>query len=79
MAPRRPGGRADRLVCKCLVVGERQILKTIAAGARTVEQIGARCEAGTGCTSCHGALQALLDEVAAAGEPDPQLGLFGEL
>lgn len=80
-----PRRRRDALVCKCVLVGQKQIEAAIRGGARTVAEIGERCEAGTGCTSCHDALDILLDEHetrrarAAARRSDgvPQLGLFG--
>jgi len=72
------------LVCKCLHVEESEIAEAIRAGARSVEAIGERCEAGTGCTACHDLLQGLLDAAEArqasrnrrAGTP--QLPLFPE-
>ena len=77
--------RKDRLVCKCLIVGEREIRSAISAGARTVADVGQRCEAGTGCTACHPAITALLDAAQATrlraqarrANGRPQLGLFG--
>lgn len=70
------------LVCKCLNVEEPEIAAAIRAGATTIEAIGARCEAGTGCTACHAALHGLLEEAheararARAGAGAPQLSLF---
>ncbi|MBL4689349.1 MAG: (2Fe-2S)-binding protein [Nannocystaceae bacterium] len=80
-----PRRRRDALVCKCLLVGQRQIEAAIRGGARTRAQIGERCEAGTGCTGCHDALDILLDEhdtrraraAARKNERVPQLPLFG--
>lgn len=71
------------LVCKCLNVEEPEIAAAIRAGATTIEAIGARCEAGTGCTACHEALHGLLEEAheararrARPGAGPPQLPLF---
>jgi len=73
-----------RLVCHCMVVDEREVIAAIRRGARTVEEVGAACEAGTGCGSCRGAIESSLrDEElrrARKGTPDEvlaQLGLFG--
>ena len=40
-------------VCICWAVTEAQVLRCIAEGASTVEDVGDRCAAGTGCGSCH--------------------------
>lgn len=50
------------LVCRCIGVGDRTIREAITKGARTPEEIGERCGAGTGCRSCRPDLLALLDE-----------------
>jgi bacterioferritin-associated ferredoxin len=50
------------LVCRCLGVGDRQVRESIREGARTPEEVGGRCRAGTGCRSCRPDLWALLDE-----------------
>ncbi len=74
-----------RILCHCMVVEEREVVSAIRAGARTVEEVGERCEAGTGCGSCRGAIAVLLQEEVRrrASRPDPaaevlraQLGLF---
>jgi bacterioferritin-associated ferredoxin len=49
------------LVCICKGLSERQVLSTIESGARTVEEIGRRCGAGTDCGTCEGALEAMLE------------------
>lgn len=75
----------DRLVCHCMVVGEREVLVAIRSGARTVDEVGERCEAGTGCGSCRGGIEVILREEAVRRErgdtPEAllrQLGLFGD-
>ena len=52
------------IVCHCRVVGERSVERAIDAGAHTVDEIGARCGAGTVCGGCHPELQRLLSERA---------------
>jgi bacterioferritin-associated ferredoxin len=39
-------------VCLCKGVNDRQIRAAINAGARTPEEISARCRAATGCGGC---------------------------
>ena len=39
-------------VCLCKGVNDRQIRAAINAGARTPEEIAARCRAATGCGGC---------------------------
>jgi bacterioferritin-associated ferredoxin len=73
-----------RLLCHCLVVEEAEVRRVIRQGARTVEDIAARCDAGTGCGSCRAGIAIVLDEElrrrAQRGDADDvlaQLGLFG--
>ncbi|MBL7496437.1 (2Fe-2S)-binding protein [Frankia sp. CNm7] len=40
------------LVCSCFAVSDRTLRSVIAAGARDAEEIGERCDAGTGCGGC---------------------------
>lgn len=51
------------LVCRCLGVGDRQVRQAVREGARTPEEVGDRCRAGTGCRSCRTDLWTLIDEV----------------
>jgi len=39
-------------VCICHAVPDTEIRSCIARGARTVEEVGDACGAGTGCGSC---------------------------
>lgn len=39
-------------VCICWAVTETQVRRCITDGADTVEAVGDRCAAGTGCGSC---------------------------
>jgi bacterioferritin-associated ferredoxin len=53
-------------VCLCKGVNDRQIRAAINAGARTPEEIAARCRAATGCGGCLPEVCRLLaDHVAA--------------
>ncbi len=52
------------LVCHCHRVCDRAIRDCIDSGARSVEDVGRACGAGTGCGGCQPAIGALL-----AGEP----------
>jgi bacterioferritin-associated ferredoxin len=74
----------SRLLCHCLVVEEAEVRRVIRQGARTVEDIASRCDAGTGCGSCRAGIAIVLDEElrrrAQRGDADEvlaQLGLFG--
>jgi bacterioferritin-associated ferredoxin len=57
------------LVCICHPSSERDIDAVIDDGARSVDDIGRRCGAGTGCGACVGELK---DRLAARGCGDPQ-------
>jgi assimilatory nitrate reductase catalytic subunit len=56
------------VVCACFGVGRGTICDTIAAGARTAAEIGAKLKAGTNCGSCIPELKRLIatTEVAPA-------------
>jgi assimilatory nitrate reductase catalytic subunit len=60
----KPASAADdqgRLVCACFGVGQNRLLRAIRQdGCASVEQLGARLKAGTGCGSCLPELKALL-------------------
>lgn len=64
-----------------MVVSEREVLMVIRAGARTVDEVGERCEAGTGCGSCRGGIEVILREEAQrrarGGMPESLLGQLG--
>jgi bacterioferritin-associated ferredoxin len=61
-------------VCHCRAVSDRVVKAAVAAGDRTVEDIGASCGAGTDCGGCHRALARLLGthdrELVSVGAPD---------
>ncbi|MGY3628604.1 NAD(P)H-nitrite reductase large subunit [Bradyrhizobium sp. USDA 3686] len=48
------------VVCACFGVGRGTICDTIAAGARTAAEIGAKLKAGTNCGSCIPELKRLI-------------------
>jgi bacterioferritin-associated ferredoxin len=56
-------------VCICFAVTETELTSVIAAGARTEEEVGDACAAGTGCGSC---LDRICDRISAV---DPLHGL----
>ena len=59
-------------VCSCQAVTDRTIKAAIASGARTIDDIAARCGAGARCGGCWPALAELLDD---AHEPvDARVG-----
>lgn len=77
-------------LCQCLLVSEQEVLTTIRSGARTVDEVGERCDAGTGCGSCRGGIELLIQQVVRqevrrqTRTPLPeamvaQLGLFDRL
>jgi bacterioferritin-associated ferredoxin len=47
-------------VCHCRAVSDRVVKAAVAAGDRTVEDIGASCGAGPDCGGCHRMLARLL-------------------
>ena len=54
------------LVCLCHGVNERRIRREIDHGASTIDEIAARCHAGSCCQGCHPTLDELLAERATA-------------
>jgi bacterioferritin-associated ferredoxin len=40
------------LACICFAVTDEELDETISTGARTAEEVGVACGAGTGCGSC---------------------------
>ncbi|MDR7300889.1 (2Fe-2S)-binding protein [Haloactinomyces albus] len=62
--------------CICAAVTKTQVRGCILAGARTVDEIGERCGAGTGCGSCVKRLGRMLDETESEGSAvDPSASL----
>lgn len=65
-------------VCICHGVTESEIAAALDAGARTPEQVGASCKAGTGCGTCVGKIRELIsasttdhDTLSLTGTPAP--------
>jgi bacterioferritin-associated ferredoxin len=52
------------IACSCEAVRAQTVRHAIAAGARTVAEIGERCGAGVNCGGCHPLLEELLAEAA---------------
>ena len=48
-------------ICSCRAVSDGTIRAAIAAGARSIEDVAARCGAGARCGGCWPALAELLD------------------
>ena len=66
---------AGPIVCACFGVGRGTICETIAAGARTAAEIGAKLKAGTNCGSCIPELKRLIATTEVA--PAKQVKLAG--
>jgi assimilatory nitrate reductase catalytic subunit len=58
---------AGPIVCACFGVGRTTILAAIAAGARSVGEIGLQCKAGTNCGSCIPELKRLIAHLSRNG------------
>ena len=57
------------LICLCRPTSDRDVDTVIDEGARTVEEIGQRCGAGTGCGACVDELRDRLMQKGANGCP----------
>ncbi|MBN8987091.1 MAG: molybdopterin-dependent oxidoreductase [Rhizobiales bacterium] len=60
---------AGPIVCACFGVGRTTICDSIAAGARSAAEIGARLKAGTNCGSCIPELKRLIAQTAPNAVP----------
>jgi bacterioferritin-associated ferredoxin len=49
------------VICHCEAVSDRTVDAALASGARSVDEVTARCRAGGGCGGCHRALEALIE------------------
>jgi bacterioferritin-associated ferredoxin len=47
-------------VCYCAALNDRDVTAAVAAGARSIDDLGERCGAGAECGGCHPALAELL-------------------
>lgn len=52
------------LVCHCKRVCDRTVREVVQCGARSVDDVGEACRAGTGCGGCRPLIDALIDEEA---------------
>ena len=50
------------LVCHCHRICDRTIRASIREGARSIDEVGDACRAGTGCGGCRPAIAGLLAE-----------------
>jgi bacterioferritin-associated ferredoxin len=50
------------IACSCKAVREQTVRVAVAAGARSVAEIGDMCGAGTKCGGCHELLEEILAE-----------------
>jgi bacterioferritin-associated ferredoxin len=57
-------------VCMCTAVTEREIRACVRAGARTVDEVGERSLAGTGCGGCHEHIEMILTNAGALDAPE---------
>jgi len=57
------------IVCVCYPASNRDIDAVIDEGARSVEEIGQRCRAGTGCGMCHDELRERLEARGCGANP----------
>ena len=48
------------LVCHCHRICDRTIRESIREGARSIDEVGDACRAGTGCGGCRQAIAGLL-------------------
>ena len=55
-------------ICHCRAVTDHELRDAIAAGARTLEDLGKCCGAGVRCGGCWPALYELLDEATDPSE-----------
>jgi len=62
---------AGPIVCACFGVGRSTICDTIAAGARSAAEIGAKLKAGTNCGSCIPELKRLIAQTGVNSPPQP--------
>jgi bacterioferritin-associated ferredoxin len=59
------------IVCHCEVVSDRVIRREVECGARTVDEVGACCGAGTRCGSCRPTISVLLATLVTPEQVEP--------
>lgn len=52
------------IVCSCHAATDRTVRACVSMGDETVDEIGARCGAGTDCGSCRPVIEQILDEAS---------------
>ncbi|HTB57573.1 MAG TPA: (2Fe-2S)-binding protein [Polyangia bacterium] len=57
------------LVCHCHRICDRTIRESIREGARSIDEVGDACRAGTGCGGCRPAIAGLLQAQRAHEAP----------
>ena len=58
-----------KVLCECLGVTEGRVAAVVKSGrACTVNEVMACTEAGTGCTACHKAIQAVVERHSCAAQ-----------
>jgi NAD(P)H-nitrite reductase large subunit len=60
---------ASVLVCHCHRICDRTIRESIREGARSIDEVGDACRAGTGCGGCRPAIAGLLQAQCAHEAP----------
>ena len=53
-------------VCLCKGISNRSIRRLVEEGARSVDEIGARCGAGTSCGTCRLDIEGMLKDARSA-------------
>jgi assimilatory nitrate reductase catalytic subunit len=66
---------AGPIVCACFGVGRNTICETIAAGACSAADIGAKLKAGTNCGSCIPELKRLIAQTGPGGSGPRKLAV----
>jgi len=63
-----------------MLITERDVVAVIRGGARSVDEVGRRCDAGTGCGSCRGGIDLLIQaEIRRRSRSSIPEGLFAQL
>lgn len=57
-------------VCLCRGINEHTVCSTVAAGARSLDELVAFCGAGSGCGGCLPSLRHLLESLNQPADPD---------